>query len=497
MLASVGVDSDNDEQSVVQVPRHSGRFHPTGGLTRGATTPADVVRVEFEGDRGGLTVPLTWGQRAIWEVVRWLESRAGDLNLVEVCPLASGTDRATVVAALAGLLERHESLRTRITDIGDGPQQHVERSGALALAVHETSDGDHAETVSLVEELAAPAFAEDELPVRAAVLCDGGPRTLVLVVSHLAVDGWSMEIVREDLLSLLTGGELPPLAEQPVDRVHYESSDPARTKEKAAFDHWAAAMRDLPRVWLEELPRTGQDDLVCSEIISPALGDAVSALASRHKLTPSMVLQAGTALALCLHRQETDIGIRLIVATRYTADTTRFVGPFNQNALLRIALREESLGDFFARVRAASFRALGASEYDPVVLEDVVAAATAGRGFRAGGYCFINDLSGFLPPGYAEEPDPRAEDDLPDDTVVTDLPPTANPKDANLFLYVHEIGRRVRLSVIAHRRFLAPGTTAGFLRDVEWLLMEAARTGAGPAELARAQALRRGVAAGG
>uniref|UniRef100_A0AAU2W3Z1 Condensation domain-containing protein n=1 Tax=Streptomyces sp. NBC_00008 TaxID=2903610 RepID=A0AAU2W3Z1_9ACTN len=416
--------------------------------------------------------------------------------MVDVCPLDASTDLPAVMGALARLLERHESLRTCLRDREDGPQQYVTRSGALALFVHEiTQKADDEAVRHLVADLARPAFTPTELPLRAAVLRrDGVPTTLVLVVSHLAVDGWSMALVREEVRALLAGVEPPPLAQQPTDRARYEASPEARGREQAALAHWNSTVLNLPRVWLEGLPRSpAADDLVCSKIDSHAVATAAAHLAARYKVTPSMVVQAGIALALGLDRGETDIGVRLIVATRYTAETARFVGPLNQNALLRIALRDEGLADFFTRVRVAALQALSASEYDPVTLEDLVGAVSARRGFRGDGYCFINDVTGYLAP---DTPAPHYGRTLTAPTSITDVPPPADPKGANLFLYVHELEPRARLSVIAHRAFLAPGSTAEFLGDVEWLLTTAARTDAGPGKLARAHALRRSTPPG-
>ncbi|MFD0427382.1 condensation domain-containing protein [Streptomyces zhihengii] len=308
--------------------------------------------------------PLTWGQRAIWEVVRWLGARAGDLNMVEVCPLTAGTGLPAVTTALTRLLERHESLRTRMRDDGDGPRQDVTPSGAIPLTVRQDTRGTAPgaprqergdDLHRLVTELATPAFAPDELPVRAAVLCrDGEPAELVLVVSHLAVDGWSMAIVREELATLLAGAEPRPSHNSPSTAPATKPLPPPAPGKGGPRPLEHGGTRSAPGVAgrLTQGPRHG--DLVCSEIDSAALGSAVAELAAQHKVTPSMVVQAGTALALCLDRGESEIGLRLIVATRYTTRTARFVGPLNQNALLRLPLRDESLADFFTRVRTAS-----------------------------------------------------------------------------------------------------------------------------------------------
>lgn len=78
----------------------------------------------------------------------------------------------------------------------------------------------------------------------------GVPVRVVLVVSHMAVDGWSLKIVCEDLRTLLSApAALGPAAEQPLGRLAYENSERAGLRERRAFDYWAEAVRELPRVW--------------------------------------------------------------------------------------------------------------------------------------------------------------------------------------------------------------------------------------------------------
>ncbi|WP_344745400.1 condensation domain-containing protein [Streptosporangium vulgare] len=241
------------------------------------------------GDRGA----LTWGQTAIWEVLRWLPPGDASLNLLAVCEVEPGRDVDDVLAAVRALVERHDALHTLFPrDDGDGgkPVQVVLRSGELEVAVHETGTRNPVTVAAYAGARLrdTPFDIGGELPLRVAVVTTGGvPVRVVLVVSHMAVDGWSLKIVCEDLRTLLSApAALGPAAEQPLGRLAYENSERAGLRERRAFDYWAEAVRELPRVWLEDLRQGGEARQDWSEIRSRALSRAIRALAARASVTP-------------------------------------------------------------------------------------------------------------------------------------------------------------------------------------------------------------------
>jgi hypothetical protein len=148
------------------------------------------------------SVPITWGQRALWMAAR--RHGAGQVMFAlkrwVAVPRRAQADPDRVYAALAALLARHSSLRTRLELTGDQPVQLVAAAGELpVLVVPEQTgvsgepggSGDPVATARRVaEELASVPFAHaEEWPQRVAVVArDGVPQQVVLVFSHITVD---------------------------------------------------------------------------------------------------------------------------------------------------------------------------------------------------------------------------------------------------------------------------------------------------------------------
>ncbi|MFD0889811.1 hypothetical protein ACFQ08_35170, partial [Streptosporangium algeriense] len=73
--------------------------------------------IRFSGSRSG-TAPLTWGQRAIWDAIRKTAPDDHYFNFGRVLAVPRRARPLTVARAaevLGALVERHESLRTRMS----------------------------------------------------------------------------------------------------------------------------------------------------------------------------------------------------------------------------------------------------------------------------------------------------------------------------------------------------------------------------------------------
>ncbi len=102
--------------------------------------------------------------------------------------------------ALADVVGRHEVLRT-VFAVADGePFQQVLELGELGweLPVGEAGEGELAGVVTSV--VAAPFDLATGIPVRARLLVTGPRRyVLVVVIHHVATDGWSTGVLARDL----------------------------------------------------------------------------------------------------------------------------------------------------------------------------------------------------------------------------------------------------------------------------------------------------------
>ena len=474
------------------------------------------VRVAFRAPRRARG-PLTWGQTAIWEVLRWQPPGDCSLNLLAVCPLPPDRTPDDVRAAVHELILRHEALHTLFEQVGAAPEQVVVDSGALEIQVYEAGGTDPDQAASAVGALLrGTAFRmESELPLRIALVAQGARLLrIVLCLSHMAVDEWSLTVVRDDLLALLNAtAPLGPPAQQPLERARYEASPEAQRRARRALAKWERGVRSLPADWLAGPGPEGESDdgsgagAQWAELRSRGLAAAVLALAERSRLGPNLVLQALVALLLGIYRGRDEVGLRLIVATRFRPETAALVGAFNQNALLRVRLTDVCFSDYLGLAHAATLAAYATSECEPNELERLVSGICRERGVNPGGYCFYNNRdfsssqayrsspaarpnSAAGPPSSVGADDPAGRitgiERLRHESSLTTTVPTSGEKGSTFFFFVNRLSERAHLVVHAEAGFLAPWGAGQFLLDLEWLALEALRTDAGPVRLAAA-----------
>ncbi|MEV4379159.1 condensation domain-containing protein [Streptosporangium sp. NPDC049644] len=222
---------------------------------------SSAVTVEFSGARGGES-PLTWGQLAIWRITRWLEDGDPYFNMPWVLPVYGRHTLEAVIGALRGLVERYETLRTTCEEIADGPVQRVVSRGRFDVEVVDAGeDRPLAAAKKVSAELAARGFDYAvELPFRCAVVTVGGrPRAVAFALSHLAVDGWALDVLAGDWRALLAGDELSAPEWQPLDQAAFEREGTGAARGERALRHCRAelsrapeTMFDFPRVTAEE-----------------------------------------------------------------------------------------------------------------------------------------------------------------------------------------------------------------------------------------------------
>ncbi|WP_433074067.1 condensation domain-containing protein [Dactylosporangium sp. CA-052675] len=439
------------------------------------------MAVHFRAEGAG-PGPLTWGQLAIWEVLRWLPAHDASLNITGSCAVPAGVALPDVRAAVGALVERHDSLRSRYFDTPDGPRQQVRDRGELAVPAHDVGEGSLDDAIAHQLRIMRAGHFDDavDLPLRVAVLTDGGrPVRVLMVVSHMAVDGWSYQILLRDLTALLAGEALGPVGQQPLRRAAFEASEPGRRREARTLAYWAERLartgdRMMGNAGAGPVPR-----LAWAEILSPALAAAILSLSARYAVRPSAIAMAATAVVLSEWTGQADVSIRTIVATRFQPESRDMVAAFNQNALFHLPVREEGRDALFRRAGDAAMRAYRNSECDPRKLSAVIDAVAAERGIAGRGYCFFNDVR------FAREGRVVVDVDAADEaarrvpalrhlTRVSEVQRPRTPKDANFFLYLNEIGDRADLTLCVREGFLGTGTPADFLRRLERMVLDAA-----------------------
>ncbi|MGW3962983.1 amino acid adenylation domain-containing protein [Amycolatopsis sp. NPDC005003] len=359
-------------------------------------TVARLARVLEEAGRGQLALtagtrperlPLSPGQLRLWFLHRMRPGSAA-YHLPVVLEIDGSTDPAALAAALGDVVERHEVLRTRYAAEGAEPHQEVLPAAEVPWEVTETTERD---LPHVVDDLVRRPFDLAEgLPIRAALLstADTENRVLVLVLHHIAVDGWSLGVLLRDLdeaYRARCAGKPAGWAPLPVQYADYalwqrgllgdESDGGSVLARQLGF--WRTALAGLP----DEVPlpvdrprpaAPAQDgDVVPFDLGEPA-GRRLRALARTHGVSVFMVLHAAVAALLSRLGAGDDVPVGTVVAGRGDEVLADLVGFFVNTLALRVSTRgNPSFAELLDRTRSAD---LAAYAHQDVPFEHVVEA---------------------------------------------------------------------------------------------------------------------------
>ncbi|MFF3731964.1 amino acid adenylation domain-containing protein [Streptomyces sp. NPDC002476] len=296
-------------------------------------------------------IPLSPAQRRIWFMEK-LEGPSPTYHIPLAFRLSGELDAGALRTALADVVERHESLRTVFPEDDGTPRQHVLPPAASADVGFEVRASGSAWAREAVAAAGRTFDLGVDLPIRA-TLFELGPceRVLLVLVHHIAADGWSLAPLLQDLSSAYAArcaGAPPSWPELPVQYADYTlwqqellgADDDPESLAALQLGHWTKALDGLPDQL--ELPTDRPRPAVSSHrgdmlrfTVGPELHRAASRLAQQHGATLFMVFHAGLAALLSRLGGGTDIPVGTAVAGRTDEALDDLVGLFVNTLVLR------------------------------------------------------------------------------------------------------------------------------------------------------------------
>lgn len=334
----------------------------------------------------GGTHPLSFGQRRLWFLDRF-EPGTAAYNIPYVLRFVGAVEAPILEAALRGIVQRHESLRTTIAVMDDEPCQIVHGEIALRL---ERSDVTGLERQARVGAAEALRDADSALPfdleagplLRARLVrLDDAEHWLVIVVHHIISDGWSMTIFAHELEAVyrsLRAGELPELPELPVQYGDFARWQERELNDEALAPHlayWVSHLRgapgaidlptDKPRPAIQSYTGGSRTLTVPAETYT-----SLVRIGQEEGATWFMVLLAALGGVLARMSSDDDIVIGSTIAGRTNSETEGLIGFFVNTLVLRLDVSGEPT--FRDLVRRAREVALGAFEHQELPFERLV-----------------------------------------------------------------------------------------------------------------------------
>ena len=297
--------------------------------------------------------PLSYGQQRLWFLEKFAPD-TGAYNIPRALRVRGPLDVPALRAALNAIVARHEALRTIFVDQGGQPLQQLRSDATVELREIDLSilaepAREEAFCHLLRDEGRRPFNIAADLLLRAMVVRLGADdHGLLIVMHHIASDGWSMAIFIRELVELYDAhraGRTAKLAELPIQYADFSIwqrqwlSGPELSQQ---IEYWkkhltGAATLEMPT----DRPRPavmGSAGERQTRLIPPATHEALKALGKTAGTTSFMTLLAAFHLLLHRYTGQDDISVGSPMAGRTRGETETLIGFFLNTLVLRVDL---------------------------------------------------------------------------------------------------------------------------------------------------------------
>jgi bacitracin synthase 3 len=372
--------SDNEKQEIKTLKPEILNFlqqNSSNKLSSGRINPAADSRF----------YPLSSSQRQLW-ILSQLEQGNAAYNMHSVYVFEGALDIPMLERSFETLIARHEILRTVFNvDENDRVSQQVYIPEELAFSIQQDDvrnvDNQQEYILSLVKANAAAPFKLDAGPLMRAGLYQTADNKWIFsyTMHHIISDGWSMDILIRELLTVYnayTSGHANPLKSL---RVHYkdyatwQQEQVATGAYTAHKSYWLQQLEgELPVL---ELPTDRPRPVVksfngsfVSKRFSKKLSNTFKSLVTEQGATLFMGLLAAINALMHQYSKQEDIIIGSPIAGREHPDLDGQIGFYLNTLALRTRFtRKDSYKKLLSLIRKAT---LGAYEYQGYPFEEVL-----------------------------------------------------------------------------------------------------------------------------
>ena len=320
--------------------------------------------------------PLSYGQKDLWFL--WQLSPQGhNYNVSFSVRIYSKVDLTIWQQVFQALRERHPLLRSTFPKLGEQPIQQLHQHQELDFLQIDASSWSEEELNKKVVAAHRHPFNLETEPVMRVrwFTCSEQDHIMLLTIHHIALDGWSCNLIAKELPQLyqaqLNGLEasLPPLQHSYQDYVSWQKELVEGEEGEQLWNYWQQRLAgELPVLNLPtDKPRPPiQTDNGGSYPfkLSEKLTEQLKELAQTEGATLYMTLLAAFQVLLYRYTGQEDILVGSPTSGRSKAEFASIVGYFINSVVTRADLSGNlSFRDFLSQVRQTVLGALDHQDY--------------------------------------------------------------------------------------------------------------------------------------
>ncbi|MCC2606935.1 non-ribosomal peptide synthetase [Planctobacterium marinum] len=323
--------------------------------------------------------PLSLGQQRLWFLDK-LETSSAHYNITKALRLSGELNTVHLKTSLEAIIRRHEILRTIYVEDSE-VKQLVQENQTLDFAEVDLSDVgniDQAlEDLINAEQLRNFDLSKDSILRATLIKTDNSEWVLVISIHHIACDGWSLNIVVNELLKsyrdLATGQtiELPELPYQYTDVAMWQQKN--MDKWRVNSDFWVGYLKDAPKI--HELPTDYARPKELSfhgasieTLIEKSVNQSVTEICNKLGVTPFLFYYSVFALIVSRWSGQEDVVIGTPVANREVLGVESLIGYFSNTMVLRTRVETEDCFDALLTKNKANFLDVFAKQHVPFEL---------------------------------------------------------------------------------------------------------------------------------
>lgn len=308
------------------------------------------------------------------------DSTKTDYNLTYCIELDGKINVDKLKESVTQVVTRHEALRTSFHIIDGRFVQSIHNSAIVDFDIMEVEKFDK----SVLNDFVHP-FRLDRLPLmRVRVVEDKIHTIIMLDVHHIIADGYSMQMMMQEICDFYNGKELSKPEYQFRDYSERLNGEAYKDKVEADKKYWIDTLNKAEVLRLNLIPdfQTSGNAVKrgkrYNNKILGALYNTIKKFCREHELTEHMFLLGCLSFLLSRYANQSEFAIGTPILGRDDVETQHIMGMFVRTLPIVMYINEEiSVSEYFEEVKS---RCIQAFDNQICPMEDIKSQITHGKG---------------------------------------------------------------------------------------------------------------------